>query len=339
MGVVIMVNWDGRRVLVTGGASFIGSHLVKRLVTAGAYVTVIDDFSSGRRANLEGVVDGIEIRHGDLAHDNLLGGPCDVIFHLAADHGGRGYIDTHQSAGGVNMLMDQRVFAYALERSSKVVYASSGCIYPTHLQTHEAGEFLLREHDDGPPYAADNLYGWAKLMGEMTLQAYYAEHGLPSVSLRYFTVYGPRAKEDHAVMALIAKAYTGQDPFEIWGDGKQVRNWTFVDDIVEGTVLAAERVDDASAINLGTEERTTVKAAAELICASFNHNPRFFFDVGKPTGPVNRVASNQQARELLEWRPKTLFRDGVAETIAWYTQTKGRGAVKKLLEGGALMNR
>lgn len=334
-----MGDWTRRRVLVTGGASFIGSHLVQRLVKAGAYVTVIDDLTSGRLANLEDVKTHIELRCGNLAHDNLLGGPCDVIFHLAADHGGRGYIDTHQSAGATNMLIDQRVFHYALERNSKVVYASSGCIYPTHLQTHEAGDLLLRENDDGPPYAADNLYGWAKLMGEMTLQAYYEEHGLPSVSLRYFTVYGPRAKEDHAVMALIAKAFTAQDPFEIWGDGTQVRNWTFVDDIVEGTVLAAELVGDASAINLGTEERTTVTAAAELICASLNHSPRFFYDVGKPTGPLNRVASNQQAKDLLDWQPKTLFRDGVAKTIAWYVQAKDPRVVEDLLKRGALMNR
>lgn len=101
-----------------------------------------------------------------------------------------------------------------------------------------------------PPYEADNLYGWAKPMGELTLKAYCQETDIKAASCRYFTAYGPRCLENHAVMAMIARAFIRQRPFEVWGDGKQVRNWTYIDDIVEGTLLAAEKIDDGTAINL-----------------------------------------------------------------------------------------
>lgn len=90
------------------------------------------------------------------------------------------------------------------------------------------------------------VVGRAKRMGELTLQAYARENGLQTASCRYFTVYGPRAKENHAVIALVAKAFVRRDPFAVWGTGEQLRNWTFVGDIVEGTVLAAEKIEDGA---------------------------------------------------------------------------------------------
>jgi len=95
-------------------------------------------------------------------------------------------------------------------------------------------------------------------MAEFTLKAYHKEHGLGAASCRYFTVYGPRGVENHAVIAMIARAFIEQTPFEVWGDGTQIRNWTYIDDIVEGTILAGEKIDDGTAVNLGTMERIRV---------------------------------------------------------------------------------
>ena len=116
-----------------------------------------------------------------------------------------------------------------------------------------------------PPHDADNMYGWAKLMAELTLQAYHREHKLGAASCRYFTVYGPRGVENHAVIAMIARAFIRQNPFEVWGDGTQIRNWTYVDDIVSGTILAAEKINDGTAVNLGTMERVRVIDAANMV--------------------------------------------------------------------------
>jgi UDP-glucose 4-epimerase len=109
------------------------------------------------------------------------------------------------------------------------------------------------------------LYGWAKLMGEMTLKSYHQDWGMRCASCRYFTVYGERGHEKHAVIAMIARAFVGQNPFVVWGTGEQVRNWTHVSDIVRGTILAADKIDDGTLVNLGTMERTRVIDAVQEV--------------------------------------------------------------------------
>jgi nucleoside-diphosphate-sugar epimerase len=257
----------------------------------------------------------------------------DIVFHNAADHGGRGYIDLHQVECSTNLILDGQVFR-AAERAGvvKVVFASSGCVYPEHLQTDPEEVLYLKEDLVGPPYNADNLYGWAKLMAEMTLRAYHAEGRMKAASLRYFTAYGPRCPESHAVMAMIARAMTGQDPFEIWGTGEQVRNWTHVSDIVEGTIRAAERIDDGTAINVGTMERTKVVECARQVLAYMGRDPGLAFDPSKPTGPYNRVCDLSLCRELLDWEPRVSFRDGLHATIDWYLGTHDAETVRPGLD-------
>jgi nucleoside-diphosphate-sugar epimerase len=122
-------------------------------------------------------------------------------------------------------MLDGIVFRACLQaKVDKVVYASSGCVYPNYLQTDPENILYLAEEVVGPPYDADNMYGWAKLMGEMTLVSYYKDWGLKSAVCRYFTVYGERGHENHAVIAMIARAFIGQNPFVVWGTGEQVRN-------------------------------------------------------------------------------------------------------------------
>ena len=182
-----------------------------------------------------------------------------------------------------------------------------------------------------PPHDADNIYGWAKLIGEMVLKAYNLEYGLKTASLRFFTVYGPRGKEDHAVMAMIARAFVGQNPFEVWGDGKQIRNWTYVSDIVAGVILAVEKLDAGTVVNLGTMERIKVLDAVKEILRYTRHNAKIKLLPHMPTGPMNRVASNQLAKKLLGWEPQVKFIDGLHKTIDWYIKTKNRDEVKKRL--------
>jgi len=245
------------------------------------------------------------------------------IFHLAADHGGRGYVDLHNIECSTNLILDGLVFREAAKAGvEKVIFASSGCVYPNHIQQDPAQELYLTEDMVGPPYDSDNMYGWAKLMGELTLRHYAQKGILRGASCRYFTVYGPRGKEDHAVIAMIARAFIRQDPFEVWGTGEQIRNWTYIDDIVEGTILAAERIDDGAAINLGTMERIRVADAAAMILKQMGVDVPLKFLPDMPTGPYNRVASNHLAKRLLGWEPRMLFRDGIKKTIDWYVQDR-----------------
>ena len=331
------MDWKGLRVLVTGGASFIGSHLVDALLERGAQVRVVDNLSSGRIENIEQHVNSgkIEFLNDDLLSPGVIARAMtgmQIVFHLAADHGGRGYVDLHQVECSTNLILDGMIFKTAYELGvEKLVYASSGCVYPNYKQMNPDEEIYLTEDMAGPPYDADNLYGWAKLMGEMTLKSYYNQFGMKSASCRYFTVYGPRGVENHAVIAMIARAFIGEDPFEVWGTGEQVRNWTYIDDIVEGTILAGEKIDDATAVNLGTMERIRVRDAVEEVLRYTGHKARVVTSPDMPTGPLNRVAENRLARQLLGWEPKVPFSEGLRRTIDWYFASKDRERVRPVL--------
>jgi len=319
------MNMQGKAVLVTGGASFIGSHLVERLVCEGAKVRVVDNLTSGRKENLDGVAGEIEFLEGNLLDTAVIRAALkgiDTVFHLASDHGGRGYVDLHQVDTASNFALDGLCFLEASRAGvRKVIFASSGCVYPNHLQGNPWKELFLTEDLVKPPYDADNMYGWSKLMGELSLRFYCQERGLKGVSCRLFTVYGPRGKENHAIMGMIAKAFIGQNPYEVWGDGTQIRNWTYVSDTVDGLIRAAERIDDGSSVNIGTMERVSVAMAARFILDAVGHKASVKFLKDMPTGPKNRVASCALAKRVLGWEPKVKFRDGVLKAAEWYVTT------------------
>jgi nucleoside-diphosphate-sugar epimerase len=332
------MNWQTSKVLVTGGASFIGSHLTDALLERGARVRVVDNLSSGRLENIADHVEAgrIEFVRADLRDPSVARSAVQdarVVFHLAADHGGRGYVDLHQAGPASNLLLDGLVFWEAAQAGvEKVVFASSGCVYPNFAQMDPREEIYLTEDLVKPPYDADNMYGWAKLMGELTLKAYHNENGLKAASCRYFTVYGPRGVENHAVIAMIARAFVGQDPFEVWGDGTQVRNWTYIDDIVRGTILAAEKIEDGTAVNLGTMERIRVIDAVREVLRYTGQKAEIRLSPDMPTGPLNRVADNSLAHKLLGWEPDVPFLEGFHRTIDWYFAAKDRDQVRARLE-------
>ena len=196
-----------------------------------------------------------------------------------------------------------------------------------HLQTDVSKMVYLREEDAGPPYEPDGLYGMAKLAGELTLRKAYEENKLESTSCRFFTVYGPRAKENHAVISFIARANAQRNPFDVWGNGTQIRNWTYVDDIVNGLVMSAW-FRGCNVLNIGTTERITVDEAVKLTIQIVNelyykgeYDPEIVHDLTKPTGPMNRVADNEK---YLATSPPPLvpFEQGLLQTIKWYFSTE-----------------
>ena len=259
--------WNDTHVTVTGGASFIGSHLVDKLVTLGSSVTVIDDLSSGKKENLSQSWDKIQFKKNDLEYItkselNNLFRDQEVVFHLAAIHGGRGFITTHPADVSSNFSIDHHVFEGCRDANVKnLIFASTACVYPTELQSKIGSDYKLKEEDSNPLdlegyMSADIEYGWGKLMSEMQLHAFRKQYGLQGVPVRFVTAYGPRENETHAIIALIYKAIERMDPYEIWGDGKQERDFTYVEDIVEGSILAGEKIFDGRPVNLGTGTRS-----------------------------------------------------------------------------------
>ncbi len=333
-----MKDLKKKKILITGGASFIGSHLVDSLVDLGASVRVVDDLSSGKVENIKKHIRNKEIEFikGDLLKEKIRQKAfknIDVVFHLAAVHGGRGFVDLHQAESAINFALDNLVFKSCLENKvEKIVYASSGCVYPNFLQKNPKEKLYLTEKMVGPPYDADNIYGWAKLMGEKVLKEYHQKWGIKTASCRFFTVYGERGVENHAIIALIARAFIEQNPFLVWGNGQQVRNWTYVGDIVRGIILVAQKIDDGQAVNLGTRERTKVIEAVQMIFRLANFYPKIKFLPKMPVGPYNRVANYNLAKKLLGWEPQVKFKDGLKKTFDWYFATKKVEEVTKILD-------
>lgn len=323
-----MSFWKGKNVVVTGGASFIGSHLVDDLVKEGANLTVIDNFSSGTIDNLANVKDKIKISKLDMeisAREELnkvLKGN-DIVFHLAAKHGGRGYIDSHPADVCSNMAIDNAVLNSALKSDvEKVVMASSACVYPPKLQ-RESSNYMLKESDTDVTkiedyMSADIEYGWAKVMGEIQLRAFYKQYGLKGASMRFVTAYGPRENETHAIIALIYKAMNQQDPFEIWGDGKQDRDFTYVKDIVSACMKAAESATIGE-YNVGTGKRYTINQVSNMIFEILGWKPnKISYNNNKPTGVYSRALDISKARKELSWEPIFSLKEGLTLTIDWY---------------------
>ena len=348
---MVKMNWKGLNVLVTGGASFIGSHLVDSLHRLGSNVRVADDFSSGKLDNLEyeftapdsGVwrTDNLSVHRGNLKERNFTASvmsDIDVVFHLAAKHGGRGYIDTHPVECCTNMLLDQMVFEEAWRADvERICFASSACVYPTPLQKTVGSDYLLTETDADPFVEGkafpDLEYGYAKFMAEMTLKAYHNQYGVKTSSLRIFSSYGPRENETHAVVALIAKAMIKQDPYEIWSTGKQERNFTYVQDIADAFLHVPGKIEDGSPVNAGRDDRISLNETAELIFQYMNWRPKSIkHDISKPMGVATRAADLALAEKLLDWRPKVGYKEGLAKTIDWYLSQNNSTNVRKNIE-------
>jgi nucleoside-diphosphate-sugar epimerase len=339
--------FTGKTILLTGGAGFIGTHVLDRLLEQRARVTVADNLFSG---SLDEVL-GIWAKHGlrykgdrrkqNLEIDQQRFELCDledinqvrqvmrgqeIVIHLAAVFGGRGFVDTRPADCCSCFAMNHNVFKAAHEAGvERVNYASTACVYPETLQNQYDSTYLLREDDawQGGFANCDRSYGWAKFMGELELLSFRDQYGLKGSICRYVTAYGDRENDTHAIIALIKRAVEGCDPYVVWGTGEQDRDFTFVDDIVEGTLLATEKIVDATPINLGTSQRCKIKDVVQRILELTGHTPvSISFDPSKPVGVLSRALDNTRAKELLGWTPRYTLEEGLRRTIQWYREAK-----------------
>ena len=227
-----------------------------------------------------------------------------------------------------NMLLDHQVMKAAAEAGvKKFIYASTACVYPTNLQADEKSRSLLQETDASfeiPGKAfADGEYGWAKLMGEMQLRAFYKQYQMPSVACRIFTAYGERENESHAVIALIAKGLAKLDPYPIWGNGLQTRNFTYVQDTVYGMALACAKMSGCEVINIGSSRHHTVLELIQEIFNTLNWEPKDILkELDKPVGVLSRASNNEKSSSLLNWEATFPLAEGVRRTVLWYQGQK-----------------
>jgi UDP-glucose 4-epimerase len=317
------------------------------MIEMGAHVTVADNLFSGSLDNVlevwkkhglnyTGSTDKESLEVGtqrflrcdmeDISQARWAMRGQEIAINLAAVFGGRGFVDTRVADCCGSFAINHNVIKAAHEAHvDRVHYASTACVYPDELQNKYDSTYLLKEDDAFKNEWAncDRTYGWAKFMGEMELKAYRDQYGLKGSICRYVTAYGDGENDTHAIIALIKRAVEKCDPYVVWGTGEQDRDFTFVDDIVEGSLLATEKITDCTPINMGTAKRYKIKDTVKLILKLTGHEPKqLIFDPTKPVGVLSRALDNSRGRELLGWEPKFTLEEGLKRTIAWYKAAK-----------------
>lgn len=310
------------QVLVTGGLGFIGSHLVQRLLFLGARITVYDNFDEfypGKEDNLREIRSAgheFKLEEGDVrdyAHLSSTVKGQDLIFHLAAQAGVRYCNQFPVKANSVNVNGTLNVLAAAREHGiKKMVYASSSSVYgdPVYLPLDE-------EHPTNP----NSPYGASKLAAEHYVRVSSRVYGISAASLRYFSVYGPRGRPDQVVYSFAKRIKEGRHP-EIFGDGEQTRDFTFVSDIVDATILAMEKDEsNGQVFNIGDGSRVTINQLADMIIEGMGKKSAGVEPVHREKSKgdfPDTEANNQKAKKLLSWNPKVSLSEGLELFLDWF---------------------
>jgi GDP-L-fucose synthase len=304
------------RALVTGGGGFLGSQLVERLERDG------DDVFAARRADYD------LTRAEDTARLFADARP-ELVFHLAAEVGG---IGANRANPGrywyANIVMGANVLEQArVHGVEKLVIAGTVCSYPKHTPVPFREDTLW----DGYPEETNAPYGVAKKAILVGAQAYREQYGLRTAYLLPANLYGPRdhfhPTNAHVIPDLIRKMVEGSDEIVLWGDGSPTREFLYVDDAVEGLVLAGERYDGPEPVNLGTGAEISIRELAELVADVTGFEGRITWDTSMPNGQPRRALNASRAHDLLGWTPQTPLREGLERTVAWYRSALPEHAV------------
>ena len=317
-------------VVVTGAGGFIGGHLVKVLQQRGH--TKIRAVDVKPLEEWYQKIPGVENQVGDLAQLE----PCRkaakgaaMIYNLAADMGGMGFIETHKAECMLSVLVSTHMLVAAKEAGvPRFFYSSSACVYNGDKQT-DANVTALKEEDAYPALPEDG-YGWEKLFSERMARHYREDYGIATRVARYHNVYGPegtydggREKAPAAMCRKVAMAKDGAE-IEIWGDGLQTRSFLYIDECLDG-VLRLTRSSFAGPVNIGSDEMVTINQLADVV-ADIAGKRIVRKNIPGPTGVRGRNSENSLIHEKLGWRPTQPLRAGLEQTYSWIERQVMRNA-------------
>ena len=329
-----MSYWKNKKVLVTGGAGFIGSYLTELLVEAGAKVTVADSLTRGSRSRIQNVLSKITLKKLDLFEYKNCLKACrgqQVVMNLAAKVTGIEYNRFHMAdMFESNMRLQMNMLGAADECGVKrFLQISTACIYPhdAKVPTQES------EGDRGAPEPTNEGYGLAKLMGEKLARYYTKEKKMCVAIGRPFNAYGPRDHFDestsHVIPAIMKRILDGDDPVAIWGSGNQSRAFVHAKDIAHGMMLIAEKAPAATPINIGHDSEVTIKELFNIICKVVGKHPKPYFDTSKPDGYSRRAADVTLLRQTTGFVPSISLEEGIDQMHQWFTENKAHTAKRK----------
>ena len=329
---------DGdERILVAGGGGFIGGHLVAELARAGHAVRAVD-----RKPLSEWyqVVPGVESRQGDLAREaacrEAVAGTA-IVYNLAADMGGMGFIETHKAECMLSVLINTNLLVAARDAGvRRYFFSSSACVYAADKQT-SADVVALREADAYPAMPEDG-YGWEKLFSERMCRHFREDYGLVTRIGRYHNVYGPlgtydggREKAPAAICRKVIEAkQSGRHEIEIWGDGEQTRSFMYIDDCTRGTRMLMDS-DVTEPLNIGTSELVTINQLVDLAEAIGGVKLRRRYKLDAPKGVRGRNSDNTLILAKLGWEPSIPLKDGLERTYRWIHDQMRAGAAAPAL--------
>lgn len=316
---------DLKSVLVTGGAGFIGSNLVERLVVEGVSVTVIDNFSTGKRENIKSIKNKIKLIEGDICDEKVLKKAIHlketrVIFHIAAIPSVPRSIKFPSETNRVNVEGTVKLLQSAVNAKVKrVVFISSSSVYgdtPT-----------LPKREDMPPNPL-SPYAVSKLGGELYSKVFSLNFGIEVVCIRLFNVYGPRQDPNSqyaAVIPIFIKSLLSGSAPPIYGDGNQTRDFTFVHDTVEGLILAGLAKGNVAGeiINIAGGGRTSINSLAETLAQIIGITNKPAYLSPREGDILHSYADITKARKLLGYTPKISLEEGLKATVYWYKRSKG----------------
>jgi dTDP-glucose 4,6-dehydratase len=312
------------RVLVTGAAGFIGSHLVRFLLDRDAEVLGVDNFVTGSPENLAEVRDDERfslVRH-DVSLPVAIDGPLDWVLHFASPASPRDYLELPIQTLKVGALGTHNSLGLAKAKRASFLLASTSEVYGDPLVHPQAESYWGNVNPVGPR----GVYDEAKRFAEAMTMAYHRTHGLDTRIVRIFNTYGPnmRSHDGRAIPAFISQALTGA-PVTVYGDGSQTRSFQYIDDLVDGLwrLMGARGVHDP--VNIGNPNEMTLLALARRIVALTGSTSPLVFEPLPVDDPKVRQPDITRARTLLGWSPRVDVDEGLRKTIAWFRQQIPKG--------------
>ncbi|MBW8806122.1 MAG: SDR family oxidoreductase [Catenulisporales bacterium] len=326
------------RVVVTGGAGFIGSHLCERLITRGDEVVCVDDFSSGRKENVADLLDSprFELIAEDVAERISVSGPFDAIAHLASPASPPDYLKRPLDTLAVNSRGTENALRLAHAHGARFVLASTSEVYGDPLVHPQHESYWGNVNPIGPR----SVYDEAKRYAEAVTFAYRRTLGVNTGVMRIFNTYGPRMRADdgRVVSSFLVQALCGE-PLTVYGDGLQTRSFCYVDDLVTGIVAMLDS-DECGPVNFGNPAERTVADLAHLVAELSGTAHEVEFHPLPQDDPMQRRPDISQARELFGWDPVFDIEEGLRRTSEWFASRPGEvGAAVAGLRGGQLGER
>jgi UDP-glucuronate 4-epimerase len=312
-----MVVFAAMNVLVTGGAGFIGSHVVERLLARGDTVTVVDDFNEFydpalKRDNVRGFADRVKLVEADICGDLrpvFDAQRFDAIVHLAARAGVRPSLAQPELYTRVNIVGTQNLLELAREfRTRKFVFGSSSSVYGINQKVPFS--------EDDPIFKPISPYAATKLAGEALAHVYHHLYGLDVVCLRFFTVYGPRQRPDLAIRKFTQAIIAG-NPVDLYGDGTSRRDYTYIDDIVQGVLACLDRGFGCEIVNLGESRTVDLRELLRLIEKATGKKAKVRQLPMQPGDVPITYADITKAKRLLGYQPRVPIEEGIERFVEW----------------------